>query len=128
MSDPELLPPGTPKIQQKQVKHSSSVGSPPGPNRPRTGLNALKARVKVKGLQAIDRRTAAARALLDWRRELLADLGGEPRVSAAQRALVELAVRTRLYIDHVDAHLMEMGSLVSRRGRLKPLVEQRQRL
>jgi len=42
--------------------------------------------------------------------------------------LIELAVRTRLYIDHVDAYLMEMSSLVTRRGRLKPIVEQRQRL
>lgn len=65
---------------------------------------------------------------MDWRRELLADLGGEPQVSASQKALVELAVRTRLYVDHVDAHLMQMGSLVTRRSRLKPLVEQRQRL
>jgi len=38
------------------------IGTPPGPNRARTGLNALKARVKVRGLAAIDRRTAAARA------------------------------------------------------------------
>jgi hypothetical protein len=84
--------------------------------------------VKVRGLAAIDKRTVAARALLDWRRELLADLGGEERVSAAQRVLVEVAVRTRLYVDHADAYLMAMSSLVTRRGRLKPLVEQRQRL
>jgi hypothetical protein len=79
-------------------------------------------------LAAIDRRTVAARALLDWRRELLTDRGGEAQVSAAQRALVELVVRTRLYVDHVDAHLMVMRSLVTRRGRVKPIVEQRQRL
>jgi hypothetical protein len=41
----------------------------------RTGLNALKAQVKVRGLQAIDRRTSAARALLGWRKDLLDDLG-----------------------------------------------------
>ncbi len=127
--DSGVLPSTSPKPEQRQPKPSSTVGTPSGPNRrPRTGLNALKARVKVRGLAAIDRRTTPARALLDWRRDLLTDLGGEPQVSAAQRALVELAVRTRLYIDHIDAHLMEMGSLVSRRGRLKPLVEQRQRL
>lgn len=104
-------------------------GSPQGPTRPRTGLNALKARVKVRGLSAIDKRTTAARALLAWRRELLADLGGEEHVSAAQRRLVEIACRTALYLDHVDAHLMERRSLLERRGRrLLPLVEQRQRL
>jgi hypothetical protein len=114
--------------ESSQANRPSTGVSPQGPTRPRTGLNALKARVKVRGLAAIDRRTTAARALLDWRRELLADLGGEPQVSAAQRALVELAVRTRLYIDHIDAYLMEMSSLVSRKGRLKALVLQRQRL
>jgi hypothetical protein len=99
-----------------------------GLDRPRTGLNALKARVRVRGLAAIDRRTAPARALLDWRRDLLADLGGEDAVPAAQLALVEVAVRTRLYIDHVDAFLLERSTLVTRRKKLIPLVEQRQRL
>jgi hypothetical protein len=65
--------------------------------------------VKVRGLQVIDRRTSAARALLGWRKDLLDDLGGETTVSAQQMALVEAAVRTRLYIDHVDAWIMERG-------------------
>jgi hypothetical protein len=94
----------------------------------RHGLNALMARVKLKGLRAIDKRTAAARAVLDWRRELLGDLGGEAAVSAAQLALVEVAARTRLYLDHVDATLMGRESLIVRRNRLLPLVEQRTRL
>jgi hypothetical protein len=88
--------------------------------------------VAVRGLAAIDRRTTAARALLDWRRELLDDLGGEPRISAARLALVDVAVRTRLYLDHIDAFLMAQPSLIVKRarlrGRLLPLVEQRQRL
>ena len=94
----------------------------------RHGLNALMVRVKLRGLKAIDRRTLAARAVLDWRAELLADLGGEAEVSAAQLALMDVAVRTRLYLDHVDAVLMERTSLVVRGRRLLPLVEQRQRL
>jgi hypothetical protein len=39
----------------------------------RQGLNARKARVKVRGLQPIDQHTVAAQALLGWRRELVAD-------------------------------------------------------
>ena len=62
----------------------------------RHGLNALKVQVKVRGLQAIDKRTAAAQSLLAWRNELLTDLGGEESVSAQQIALVEMATRTRL--------------------------------
>jgi hypothetical protein len=88
--------------------------------------------VKVKGLAAIDQRTVAARHLLDWRRDLLDDLGGEATTSAAQRALVEVATRTKLYLDHVDAVLIAQDSLIVKRTRrrhhLMPLVEQRQRI
>ena len=81
----------------------------------RHGLNVLKARVKVRGLAAIDMRTAAAQALVAWRRELLSDLGGEESVSAQQMALVDMAVRTRLYVDSLDAWIMEQESLVNRK-------------
>ena len=95
----------------------------------RHGLNALKARVKVRGLTAIDMRTAAAQALLAWRRELIADLGGEEAVSAQQRMLIELAARTRLYVDSIDAWIMEQPSLVNARKRsVHPVVLQRQQL
>jgi hypothetical protein len=85
-------------------------------------------RVKLRGFKAIDRRMVAARTALNWRAELLEDLGGEAEVSAAQLALVDIAVRTRMYLDHIDAVLMERTSLVIRGRRLLPLVEQRQRL
>src|SRR5262249_57125715 len=98
-------------------------------SQPRHGLNGLKARVKVRGLQAIDQRTAAAQALLGWRRDLVEDLGGEAVVSAQQRALVEAAVRTRLYVDSLDAWILEHGSLVNARRRaLHPVVRERQQL
>jgi hypothetical protein len=52
--------------------------------------------VKVRGLKAIDRRTAGAQELLTWRAQLVADLGGE-----------EAAARTWLFIGSVDAYLFE---------------------
>jgi hypothetical protein len=95
----------------------------------RHGLNVVKAKVKVRGLAVIDRRTAAAQALLAWRSELLTDLGGEETVSAQQRALVEMATRTRLYIEHLDFFLMEQESLVNRKRRtVLPVLTQRQAL
>ena len=95
----------------------------------RHGLNALKARVKVRGLMAIDRRTAAARALLAWRDELLADLGGREAVSAQQMALVEVATRTKLYVDSLDTWLMEQSSLVNARKRaVLPVLRERTQL
>jgi len=95
----------------------------------RTGLHALKARVKVRGLAAIDMRTAAAQALIAWRNELLADLGGEGNVSAQRLALIDLATRTRLYVDSLDAWIMEQDSLVNRRKKsVLPILRERQQL
>jgi len=95
--------------------------------RTRHGLNALKARVKVRGFGAIDVRTVAGRALVEWRRELVEDLGGADAVSAQQRAVVDLAVRTRLYVDSLDAWLMEQPSLVLARKRaVLPVLRERQ--
>jgi hypothetical protein len=95
----------------------------------RHGLNALMARVKVRGLASIDRRTVAARALLDWQRDLVTDLGGEAAVSAQQMALVEIATRTKLYIDHLDAFLMQQRSLVNaKRKSVLPALRERQSL
>jgi hypothetical protein len=102
------------------------------PRRPysRTGLNALKARVKVRGLHAIDQRTLAGRALVRWRKELVTTLGGPDAVTPQRQALIDLAVRTRLFVDHVDAWLMEQSTLVGGRGRrrLLPVLIERQQL
>jgi len=95
----------------------------------RTGLSALKAKVKIRGLTAIDQRTVAARGLLDWRGDLIEDLGGPGHVSAAQLALVDVATRTRLYLDHLDAFLMEQNSLINKKRRsVFPVVRERQQL
>jgi hypothetical protein len=97
--------------------------------RRRHGLRALRAAVKVAGLAAIDARTSAAKALLAWRQELIADLGGEDTVSAQQVALVEVATRTKLYVDHLDAFLMSQHSLVNaRRKAVLPVLMERQQL
>jgi hypothetical protein len=97
--------------------------------RSRHGLTVLKARVKVRGLRAIDLRTAAAQALVQWKAELIRDLGAEENVSAQRMTLVDMVVRTKLYIDHIDAWLMEQDSLVNRRKKsLLPVVKERQAL
>jgi hypothetical protein len=95
------------------------------PERPRTGMAALKSKVKLRGLSVLDKRTNAARALLGWRSELIDALGGEGTVTPQQRRLVELATRASMYCDHADAILMERNSLVNRRGKMIPLVAQR---
>jgi hypothetical protein len=95
----------------------------------KSGLTGLMARVSVKGLTAIDKRSAGAKALLRWKAELLRDLGGEEGLSAQRKTLVELSCRLRLYLDHIDAYLMTQPTLVRKRTRtLLPVVHQRQQL
>ena len=85
------------------------------------------ARVTLRGLNAIDRRTAAARALLAWRSEVIGALGGEDALSPQQKTLIDLAARAKALLDHVDAWLFEQPSLVNRRSRtLLPVLIQRQ--
>src|SRR5262245_66241420 len=73
----------------------------------RHGLHPLKRRVQVQGLATLDRRSVAARALLEWRTELIAALGGIEAVSPQQIALVELAIGTRLKLAHLEPFLMK---------------------
>lgn len=95
----------------------------------RHGLNALKARVKVRGLTSIDRRTTEARMLLSRRGGLIAALGGESNISVQQLAVIDISVRTMLYVDSLDAWLMEQPSLINKRNRtVLPVLLQRQQL
>jgi hypothetical protein len=93
----------------------------------RHGLTSLKARVMVRGLASIDLRTSAAQALLTWKKQLLIDLGGEENLSAQRQALIDLAVRTRLFVDHLDSYLLAQESLVNKRKKaLIPALRERQ--
>jgi hypothetical protein len=64
-----------------------------------------------------------------WGQEMLVDLGGEGTVSARQRALVEVADRTRSYIEAIDTWIAEHGALVNSRTRaVYPVLRERQQL
>jgi hypothetical protein len=95
----------------------------------RHGLNAVKARVRLRGLGAIDMRTVAAREMLAFRDELVTALGGDPELSPQRRKIIDLAARTALYLDHLDAWLTEQKTLINRRSRsVLPVLLQRQTL
>jgi hypothetical protein len=95
----------------------------------RHGLTTLKSRIAVRGIATVDRRFAASRVLFRWRTELIDALGGSESVTPQQLALVDLAVRAKLYVDHVDAFLLEQESLVSKKKRaVIPIVMQRAQL
>jgi len=93
------------------------------------GLTTLKAAVKGLGGRVIDMRTTMGKALAQWRGDLIADMGGPSVVTTQQRALIDLAVGTKLLLDSIDAWLLTQPSLVNARRRsVLPAVLQRQQL
>ena len=97
--------------------------------KPSHGLTTLRRAVKELGGRAIDKRTSLGRALEDWRHSLLDDLGGVPATSTQQRQLVDLAVKTKLLLDSVDAWLLVQPSLVNARKKtVLPVLLQRQQM
>src|SRR5438094_5375769 len=96
----------------------------------KSGIYALRTAVLTLGSRALPAKsTALGRALHEWRESLLADLGGVDAVSTQRLALVDLAVRTKLLVDSVDAYVLAMPSPVNRQRRcLHPVVRERQAL
>ena len=95
----------------------------------KTGLRALKTLVEMRGLRAIDQRTLAGRALVEWKEALVNALGGPDQISPQRAALIDLIVRTRLYVDCVDRFLLSQESIVDKRKRsVLPAVRERQTL
>lgn len=101
----------------------------PRRNSPRPQLRKLKRAIQELGEHAIDRRTTLGKALAKWRTDLVQDLGGPDAVSTQELAVIELAVKTKLLLDSVDAWLLGQPSLVNARKRtILPVVLQRQQL
>jgi hypothetical protein len=93
------------------------------------GLTSAKRALKEWGDRAIDGRTRAGRTLAAWKEALVDDLGGPDQVSAQQLTVLELATRTKVLLDGIDAWLFEQPSLVNKRERrLFAIVKERQQL
>jgi hypothetical protein len=97
--------------------------------RTRYQLRQLKGRIRLRGLHAIDKRTGAARELVEWRAGVIAAMGGEENISSMKMAVIEEATRTRAYLNHIDAFLLSLESVIDRRSKkLRPIVEARMRI
>jgi hypothetical protein len=117
----------TPDAAQKPRRRGWPAGRPRLAQR--HNLKTLKRAVKTLGARTLDRRTGVGKALASWRADLLADLGGEGAVSTQQRAVIDLAVRTKLLLDSIDAWLLVQPSLINKRKRaLIPVVRERTQL
>jgi hypothetical protein len=93
------------------------------------GLTPLKQAVKGLGGRVIDKRTTLGKTLAKWRNDLIADLGGQDNISTQQSALVDLAVKSKLLLDSIDAWLLTQETLINKRKKaLLPVVLQRQTL
>ena len=98
-------------------------------NAQKHGLTTMKQAIKGLGGRVIDKRTTLGKALAKWRSDLIQDLGGRESISTQQEALVDLAVKSKLLLDSIDAWLLTQPSLVNARKRsLLPAVRERQQL
>ncbi len=93
------------------------------------GLKLLRRKVALRGLRAIDWRSAGAKVALEWRDELVAALGTEENLSTQKRTLVDYAMRTKLFLDHIDGFLLQEESFIFRGKKSAwPLLMQRMTL
>ncbi len=111
------------EIDPTETKRPSRNGvvAPPAPKGNRYaekhGLNTLRDAATRVGSRAIDGRSALCYALKRRRRELVDDLGGPDNLSTQRSALIDLCVKTKLFIDSVDAWLLTQDSLINKRKR-----------
>lgn len=92
----------------------------------RSEIRELRRRVAIRGLKTLDTRTSGARALLEWRRELIEALGGDAQLSPQEVTLVEQVTRLKLFLDHTDAYLLSLPSIINqRKKKMIPLVKDR---
>jgi hypothetical protein len=90
----------------KASGYGPAGGSLPGNQKAlRHGLNLLKKALYTLGNRALDKRTVAGRALVEWREDLIRDLGGD--VSTQQDAIISLTIKTKLLLDSIDVWLLE---------------------
>ena len=105
------------------------AGSKPRDTASRSGFWAAKRALERFTTYILDGRTRVAKNLSVFREELVADLGGPDVVSKQQMVVINLAVRTHLLLESLDAFIFTMDSPVNKRRRcLYPVVRERQAL
>jgi hypothetical protein len=122
------------KIQQdretpKTAQNRARSGKEGNRNAEKHGLFAARRVLSEFGLRAIDGRSAVGVAIREFRSSVIKDLGGEAAISAQQKALLDVLIRTKIMLDSLDAYILSQPSLVNRRNRsVLPVVRERQSL
>jgi hypothetical protein len=97
--------------------------------RNRHGHRALMVAIKTRDLRALDRRCAGYKALTEWKSEMIEALGGEANLTPQKKVIVDAIVRSKLFLDSLDAFLLSQKSVVNARRRaVLPALMQRQTL
>jgi len=92
------------------------------------GLSTIRQGVNELGRRAIDKRTRTGKALAAWRKELIADMGGDDNVSTQQKTIIDLIVKQKLLLDSVDAWSLTRPLIDRPSKSLIPIVRERQML
>ena len=109
----------TPPKSRKKAKRTYST----------SGLYALKRAIRGLDMGKVDRRYRVFRVLAEWRESLLLDLGGQENLSTQQVAIVDLAAKSKLLLDSLDAWRLEQPSLINARKKsVLPVLRERQQL
>jgi hypothetical protein len=92
------------------------------------GTHALESALEQLGSRDwIDGLGPVGQALRQWRQGLIEDLGGDP--STAQLAMIDMACREYLILEHVDRWMLSNKAIVNKRNRrLFDIVLHRNRL
>ena len=107
----------------------SEAESPRKPKREyrKSGLFTIRRQLIDLGSRAIDGRSSVGVALRKWKADLIRDLGGKDSISTQQETLIELAARSKIMLDSVDAWILGQPSLINyRKKTILSVVQQRQ--
>jgi hypothetical protein len=94
----------------------------------RKKLRHRSEKVRLLSLDDLDRRTASAKAALRLRAEIVADLGGEDRLSAMERAIVNNAAVIAAMLEsmatkYLAGQAIELGSYATLSNSLRRLLQ-----
>jgi hypothetical protein len=118
--------PWTPS-DQPPVRKGRPHGHVPGSRTyKRHGGTAAIARIKLRGLDEVDKRTTAARAILAFKQDLSNALGGD--LSPQKNIMVDLAARAHALVDHLDSWIFRQRKLITKDKKLLDVVVQRTRI
>lgn len=92
--------------------------------RSRRGMNAEKARVKLQGLDAIDRRSCGGRSAVALKESLTDALGGPEELTPQKAKLADFIVRNCLILDCIDAWIFAQPTIINDKGQVLDILQE----